>query len=131
MGLLAVLWVAHEFSHILNRDMRLNIRPVGVLFGILMIGLIGRKILAPGRFGGRGKGAGGVLGVALVGSGPCHRRAGRVFLLLPDRYAGRDQAGQGLCTSGLATRRCWRRADRAGCRAWSCGLLRYAGSGGE
>ena len=58
--------VAHEFSHILNGDMRLNIRLVGVLFGILMIGLIGRKILAPGRFGGRGKGAGGVLGVALV-----------------------------------------------------------------
>lgn len=37
--------VAHEFSHILNGDMRLNIRLMGVLFGILMIGLIGRKIL--------------------------------------------------------------------------------------
>ncbi|TDK22760.1 peptidase M48 Ste24p [Luteimonas aestuarii] len=37
--------VAHEYSHILNGDMRLNIRLVGVLFGILMLGLIGRKIL--------------------------------------------------------------------------------------
>jgi Zn-dependent protease with chaperone function len=30
--------IAHEFSHILNGDMRLNIRLIGVLFGILMIG---------------------------------------------------------------------------------------------
>jgi Zn-dependent protease with chaperone function len=58
--------VAHEFSHILNGDMRLNIRLVGVLFGILMIGLIGRKILIHGRFGGRNKGAGAVLIAALV-----------------------------------------------------------------
>ncbi|PBJ82536.1 peptidase M48 Ste24p [Lysobacteraceae bacterium NML93-0399] len=41
--------VAHEFSHILNGDMRLNIRLVGVLFGILMIGIIGRKVLLHGR----------------------------------------------------------------------------------
>jgi Zn-dependent protease with chaperone function len=58
--------VAHEFSHILNGDMRLNIRLIGLLFGILMIGLIGRKILTHGRFGGRNKGAGAVLGAALV-----------------------------------------------------------------
>ena len=45
--------IAHEFSHVLNGDMRLNIRLMGVLFGILMIGLIGRKILEHGRFGGR------------------------------------------------------------------------------
>ncbi|VXB03399.1 Peptidase M48 Ste24p [Luteimonas sp. 9C] len=41
--------VAHEYSHILNGDMRLNIRLIGVLFGILMIGIIGRKILIHGR----------------------------------------------------------------------------------
>jgi Zn-dependent protease with chaperone function/uncharacterized tellurite resistance protein B-like protein len=34
--------VAHEFSHILNGDMRLNIRLIGVLHGILLLGLIGR-----------------------------------------------------------------------------------------
>ncbi len=33
--------VAHEFSHILNGDMRLNLRLMGVLFGILLIGLTG------------------------------------------------------------------------------------------
>ena len=58
--------IAHEFSHILNGDMRLNIRLIGVLFGILMLGLIGRKILEHGRFGGRDKGAGAVLVAALV-----------------------------------------------------------------
>jgi len=58
--------IAHEFSHILNGDMRLNIRLMGVLFGILMIGLIGRKILQHGRFGGRNKGAGAILVAALI-----------------------------------------------------------------
>jgi Zn-dependent protease with chaperone function len=33
--------VAHEFSHILHGDMRLNIRLMGVLHGILLISLIG------------------------------------------------------------------------------------------
>jgi len=36
--------VAHEFSHILNGDMRLNIRLIGVLHGILLLGLIGRVL---------------------------------------------------------------------------------------
>lgn len=33
--------IAHEFSHILNGDMRLNLRLIGVLHGILVISLIG------------------------------------------------------------------------------------------
>ncbi|MDB6164466.1 MAG: family metallopeptidase [Xanthomonadaceae bacterium] len=58
--------IAHEFSHILNGDMRLNIRLIGILFGILMLALIGRKVL---QFSGRGrdsKGAGAILVAALV-----------------------------------------------------------------
>ena len=58
--------IAHEYSHILNGDMRLNIRLVGVLFGILMIGLIGRKILQHGGGGVRGRGAMPVLVGALI-----------------------------------------------------------------
>lgn len=59
--------IAHEFSHILNGDMRLNVRLIGVLFGILMIGLIGRKVLQYGRFGGsRNKNGGALLIAALV-----------------------------------------------------------------
>jgi Zn-dependent protease with chaperone function len=37
--------IAHEFSHILNGDMRLNLRLMGVLFGILLIGLTGYMLL--------------------------------------------------------------------------------------
>ena len=40
--------IAHEFSHILNGDMRLNIRLMGVLFGIMVLGLIGRLIIRGG-----------------------------------------------------------------------------------
>jgi len=37
--------IAHEFSHIFNGDMRLNIRLIAVLHGILMIGMLGRMVL--------------------------------------------------------------------------------------
>jgi Zn-dependent protease with chaperone function len=33
--------IAHEFSHILNGDMRLNVRLIGLLYGILLIATIG------------------------------------------------------------------------------------------
>ena len=44
--------IAHEFSHVLNGDMRLNIRLMGVLFGILVIGIVGSKML---QWSGRGR----------------------------------------------------------------------------
>jgi Zn-dependent protease with chaperone function len=37
--------VAHEFSHILNGDMRLNIRLIGIIHGILVVGLIGYFVM--------------------------------------------------------------------------------------
>ncbi len=37
--------IAHEFSHILNGDMRLNIRMIGLLYGLLFLSLVGRMIL--------------------------------------------------------------------------------------
>jgi Zn-dependent protease with chaperone function len=42
--------IAHEFSHILNGDMRLNIRLMGALFGILLLALIGRRVLMHAHF---------------------------------------------------------------------------------
>jgi Zn-dependent protease with chaperone function len=36
--------IAHEFSHILNGDMRLNIRLIGVLTGILLLAILGRIV---------------------------------------------------------------------------------------
>ncbi len=68
--------VAHEFSHILNGDMRLNIRMMGVLFGIMVINLVGRMILRGGYHSGasigrRNRNSGGVmalgLGLAVLG----------------------------------------------------------------
>ncbi len=46
--------IAHEFSHILNGDMRINIRLMGALFGILLLALMGRRILVHSHFVGRG-----------------------------------------------------------------------------
>jgi Zn-dependent protease with chaperone function len=40
--------IAHEFSHIFNGDMNINLRLIGVLHGILFIGLIGRALLDQG-----------------------------------------------------------------------------------
>ena len=37
--------IAHEFSHILNGDMRLNIRLIAILHGILFVGLVGELLL--------------------------------------------------------------------------------------
>ena len=42
--------IAHEFSHIFNGDMRLNIRLIGFLFGILVIAIVGRRLLFSARF---------------------------------------------------------------------------------
>ncbi|WP_411832850.1 M48 family metallopeptidase [Pseudoxanthomonas mexicana] len=57
--------IAHEFSHILNGDMRLNIRLMGVLFGIMMLSIIGQRVLLYGR-GGRGRDGSAILIIALV-----------------------------------------------------------------
>jgi Zn-dependent protease with chaperone function len=47
--------IAHEFSHILNGDMRLNLRLIGVLYGLLIVALAGRFLL---EVGGRSRGGG-------------------------------------------------------------------------
>jgi Zn-dependent protease with chaperone function len=47
--------VAHEFSHILNGDMRLNVRLIGVLNGILIVGMIGYFVLRSAAFSSHGR----------------------------------------------------------------------------
>lgn len=71
--------IAHEFSHIVNGDMRLNLRLMGVLFGILALTVIGRTLLRTAHLGGsggrraRGDKKGGnplpLLGLALIAIG--------------------------------------------------------------
>ncbi len=59
--------IGHEFSHVLNGDMRLNIRLMGLLFGILVLSLIGREVLtwAP-RSRDRDSRGGGIVLIALA-----------------------------------------------------------------
>jgi len=61
--------VAHEFSHILNGDMRLNLRLLGWTFGLLAIAIVARIVLQSSpRSGGRGRkdGAGALVLAALA-----------------------------------------------------------------
>ncbi len=59
--------VGHEFSHILNGDMRLNIRMIGVLAGIVFIGSIGEFVMRSTRGSSDSKSSGGIFlgGLAL------------------------------------------------------------------
>jgi Zn-dependent protease with chaperone function len=43
--------IAHEFSHILHGDMRINLRLIAILHGILLLGLIGEYLLRSTRHG--------------------------------------------------------------------------------
>src|SRR5262245_8344336 len=57
--------IAHEFSHILNGDMRLNVRMIGVLAGIVFIGSIGEFIMRSMRGSRDGKSGLVLAGLAL------------------------------------------------------------------
>jgi Zn-dependent protease with chaperone function len=63
--------IAHEFSHVLNGDMRLNIRLMGLLFGIMVLAIIGRQMMWVGSGRGRGSrdGRQGLFALALLGIG--------------------------------------------------------------
>lgn len=65
--------IGHEYSHIFNGDMRLNIKLIGLLHGILIIAIIGRVILngmSRGRRSNSSKNSGGaafiILALALI-----------------------------------------------------------------
>ncbi|MFO7592458.1 MAG: M48 family metallopeptidase [Pseudomonadota bacterium] len=59
--------VAHEFSHIFNGDMRLNLRIIGLVHGILLLALAGWHLLRSGSYS-RSRNSGGAvaLGLGLV-----------------------------------------------------------------
>ncbi|NBX36372.1 MAG: hypothetical protein EBR10_03985 [Planctomycetes bacterium] len=58
--------MAHEFSHIFHGDMRINIRAVAAIFGVMAVGLIGQILLRMGASSRRKKDAGGVIVVAIA-----------------------------------------------------------------
>ncbi len=65
--------IAHEFSHILNGDMRLNIRLIGIIYGILVIAQTGFVLIrvlgisSRRSRGNRDKGGGALIAVFLFG----------------------------------------------------------------
>lgn len=64
--------LGHEFSHILNGDMRMNMRLLGPLFGIMLIGLMGGILLrssSHSRVRSSRESSGGVMVVLLLGVG--------------------------------------------------------------
>ncbi len=62
--------IAHEFSHVLNGDMRLNQQLMGLSFGILVLSVAGRWLLRSARYTRRDKNGGQaaalLIGLALV-----------------------------------------------------------------
>ena len=58
--------IAHEFSHILNGDMRLNIKLIGYLAGILSVTTMGRILLRGGRGRSRGNQATLIAGIGMI-----------------------------------------------------------------
>ena len=58
--------IGHEFSHILNGDMRLNLRLIGIIFGLLCIATIGRVLLSARSGSSRDRNPLPLVGLALV-----------------------------------------------------------------
>ena len=58
--------IGHEFSHILNGDMKLNLRLIGIIFGLLCIATIGRILLYARSSNSRDKNPLPLLGIALI-----------------------------------------------------------------
>src|SRR5213075_3180608 len=61
--------IAHEFSHILNGDMRLNLRLLGWVFGLLAVAIVARIVLQSSPNTGRSSrrdGAGALMLAALA-----------------------------------------------------------------
>ena len=69
--------IAHEFSHILNQDMRLNLRLIAVIFGLVALAVLGRVLLRIGfyssgnrsRRSSEGGGGSAALAIGIIGLG--------------------------------------------------------------
>ena len=59
--------MGHEFSHLLNGDMKLNLRLMGVIHGILLIGIIGQVLMHGGGMGRSRRSRDGGAQIALLG----------------------------------------------------------------
>src|SRR5690606_30853327 len=112
--------MADEFSHILNGDMRLNVRVMGVLFGILLLTVVGRGIVRGGHYsggrrrsGGRDGGGGQIVlvGIALIVLGYLGVLFGRLIQAAVSRQ--REYLADAAAVQG----------GRASCRDRVCSVL--------
>ncbi len=71
--------IGHEFSHILNGDMRLNLRVMGVVFGIVCLAVIGRVLLYSRGRSSKDKNPLMLLGIALIVIGAIGAFFGRLI----------------------------------------------------
>ena len=69
--------VAHEFAHILQGDTRLNMRLIGMVYGLQMVSNFGRSLMQPGERGGRPPTW--LVGAALLVAGGIGWLAGRLL----------------------------------------------------
>jgi len=69
--------VAHEFSHLVHGDTRLNMRLVGLVWGLQMVWGLGQSLWEPDERGRRGAGA--LFGLGLMAVGSLGWAAGRLL----------------------------------------------------
>jgi Zn-dependent protease with chaperone function len=88
--------IGHEFSHILNGDMRLNVQLMGWLFGLFVIGLIGRTILQVSPRNRRDSNGLVALGFAVIVLGYVGLVAGRILQAAVSRQRERLADASGV-----------------------------------
>jgi Zn-dependent protease with chaperone function len=88
--------IGHEFSHILNGDMRLNVQLMGWVFGLFVIGLIGRTMLQVSPRNRRDSGGLVALGFAVVVLGYVGLLAGRILQAAVSRQRERLADASGV-----------------------------------
>jgi Zn-dependent protease with chaperone function len=88
--------IGHEFSHILNGDMRLNVQLMGWVFGLLVIGLIGRMIVNVSPRNRRDSNALVALGFAIIVLGYVGLLAGRILQAAVSRQRERLADASGV-----------------------------------
>ena len=88
--------IGHEFSHVLNGDMRLNVQLMGWVFGLFVIGLIGRMIVQVSPRNRRDSNALVVLGFAVVVLGYVGLLAGRILQAAVSRQRERLADASGV-----------------------------------
>ena len=88
--------IGHEFSHVLNGDMRLNVQLMGWIFGLFVIGLIGRVILQVSPNNRRNSNGLVALGFAVMVLGYVGLMAGRILQAAVSRQRERLADASGV-----------------------------------